>query len=242
MRKEQHEYEGRKYLTGAEAAALMGVNPRTIYRMIDRGELVASHARSNKLRIAYDDVLAWKERQGLPALSSADRHEQLVNAVQELTEQVHLLRDRVDSLLALFTGATDRAYTQVTDSEKHPSFDPHGVARLFTGFRSPTITNRSLFVLDKRGLPSGSMTVAAFAQRHQVKVNRVKKLSEEQQIAFTIILRDNAIRNAREWWITPVQQEALVRYWQQQQVSYTPCAQCPHAVSPEMHGEETTTS
>ncbi len=74
MRKEQHEYEGRKYLTGTEAAALMGVNPRTIYRMIDRGELVASHARSNKLRIAYDDVLAWKEWQGLPALSSADRH------------------------------------------------------------------------------------------------------------------------------------------------------------------------
>ncbi len=27
MRKEQHEYEGRKYLTGAEAAALLGVNP-----------------------------------------------------------------------------------------------------------------------------------------------------------------------------------------------------------------------
>lgn len=242
MKKEQHEYEGRKYLTGAEAAALMGVNPRTIYRMIGRGELVASHARSNKLRIAYDDVLAWKERQGQPILSSVDRHEQLVHAVQELSEQVHLLRERVDALLALFTAATDRVYTQAADSEQQPSFDPHDVARLLTAFRSSRTTNRSLSVLDKRGLPTESMTVAAFAQRHQVKVNRVKKLYEEQQIALTIISRDNAMRNAREWWITPKQQEALVHYWQQQQVSYTPCAQCPHAVSPEMHGEETTTS
>jgi excisionase family DNA binding protein len=229
MRKEQHEYEGRRYLTGTEAAALMGVNPRTIYRMIGRGELVASHARSNKLRIAYDDVLAWKERQGLPALSSDDRHEQLFHAVQELTEQVHLLREGVDSLLALFTTARVRVNTQVTDSQEQPSFDPYDMARLFAGFRSSRTTNRSLSVLDKRGLPSASMTVAAFAQQHQVKVNRVKKLYEEQQIALTIISRDNAMRNAREWWITPEQQEALVRYWQQQQVSYTPCAQCPHA-------------
>ncbi|HZU70140.1 MAG TPA: helix-turn-helix domain-containing protein [Ktedonobacteraceae bacterium] len=241
MRKEQHEYEGRKYLTGTEAAALMGVNPRTIYRMIDRGELVASHARSNKLRIAYDDVLAWKERQGLPALSSADRHEQLVHEVQELTEQVHLLRERVDSLLTLFT-ATVRANTHATDSEQQLFLEPHDMARLFMGFPLSRTANRLFSVLDKRGLPSGSMTVAAFAQRHQMKVNRVKKLYEEQQITLTIIARDNAMRNAHEWWITPEQQEALVRYWQQQQVSYTPCAQCPHAVSPEMHGEETTTS
>ena len=237
MGKEQHEYEGRKYLTGTEAAALMGVNPRTVYRMIDRGELVASHARSNKLRIAYDDVLAWKERQGLPALSSSDRHEQLVHTVQELTEQVHLLREQVNSLLALFTAAPVRANIQATDSEQQPSFNLHDVARLLTGFRSSGMTNRSLSVLDKRGLPSGSMNVAAFAQWHQVKVNRVKKLSEEKQIALTIIPRDNAMRNAREWWITPAQQEALVRYWQQQQIPYAACPRCPHMVSSEVHLE-----
>lgn len=237
MRKEQHEYEGRKYLTGTEAAALLGVNPRTIYRMIDRGELVASHARSNKLRIAYDDVLVWKERQGLPALSTADRHEQLVQSVQELTKQVHLLRERVDSLLELFTAARIRADAHATDSEQQSSFDPHDVARLLTRFRSSKTTYRSLSVLDKRGLPSGSMTVAAFAQRHQVKVNRVKKLSEEKQIALTIISRDNAMRNAREWWITPEQQEALVRHWQQQHIPHATCPQCPHMVSSEVHPE-----
>ncbi|HLG78957.1 MAG TPA: helix-turn-helix domain-containing protein [Ktedonobacteraceae bacterium] len=237
MRKEQHEYEGRKYLTGAEAAALLGVNPRTIYRMIDRGELVASHARSNKLRIAYDDVLAWKERQGLPTLSSDDRHEQLVHAVQELTEQVHFLRVEIDSLLALFTTARVRAKTQATDSEQQPSFEPHDMVRLLAGFRSSRATDRSLSVLGRRGLPSGSMTVAAFAQQHQVKVNRVKKLYEEQQIALSIISRDNATRNAREWWITPQQQEALVRYWQQQHIPYATCPQCPHAVSSEVHPE-----
>ena len=67
MRKEQHEYEGRKYFTGTGAAELMVVNPRTVYRMMERGELVAFHARSNKLRIANGDVLAWKEMDfGLP--------------------------------------------------------------------------------------------------------------------------------------------------------------------------------
>ncbi len=241
MRKEQNEYEGRRFLTGTEAAALMGVNPRTVYRMVDRGELVASHARSNKLRIAYDDVLAWRERQGLPPLSPADRHEQLVQAVQELNEQVRLLRERVDSLLALFVAATIQANAEATDSEhQQPSFDPDALAGLFIRFPPSRMTKRSLSVLDRRGLPSGSMTVAAFAQ-HQVPVNRIKKLCEEKHIVLTIISRDNAVRNAREWWITPEQQEALIRYWQQQQVPYDTCPQCPHAVFPEMHAGESAT-
>jgi excisionase family DNA binding protein len=239
VRKEQNEYEGRKYLTGAEAAALMGVHPRTLYRMIARGEIVASHTRSHKLRIAYDDVLAWRERQGLPPLSPTDSHESLISAIQELKEQIHQLRERVDSLLASFVApATLRADTEAANSEhQQPSFDLRDLARIFASFRSSRTAKQSISVLERRGLPAGTTTVAAFAKQHQVKVNRIKKLCEENHIALTIIPRDSAVRNAREWWITPEQQEALLSYWQQRQIPYVVCQQCPHAVSLEAHAE-----
>lgn len=81
------------------------------------------------------------------------------------------------------------------------------------------------------------MTVAAFAQQHQVQVNRIKKLYEENHIALTITPRDNAMRNTREWWITPEQQHQLILYWQQQQVPYVACPQCPHNVSDKVLAE-----
>lgn len=241
MRKEQNGHEGRKYLTGTEAAALMGVNPRTVYRMIERGELVAHHARSNKLRIPYDDVLAWRERQGFPDPSQADRLDQLDQEVQDLKAQIHLLQEQVDSVLVLLAATLAvRNNEEATDSEHlQPPFDPHDLARLLASVRSSSTAQRSLSVLERRGLPPGTMTVATFAQRHQVKVNRIKKLFEENHIALTIISRSNAMRNAREWWITPEQQHALILYWQQHQIPYCACPQCPHNVSDKVLAEQT---
>lgn len=237
MRKEQDEHEGRKYLTGAEAAALMGVHPRTVYRLIARGEIIASHTRSNRLRIAYDDVLAWRERQGLSNPSPMDHQALLISVVQELKEQVNLLREGMNPLLTLLaTAATLQADTETTDLEyQRPSFDSRELAHFFASFRSSRMTKQSLSVLERRGLSTGTVTVAAFARQHQVPVNRIKKLCEENHIALTILPRNDAIRNAHEWWITPEQQEALLSYWQQHQIPYVACQQCPHAVSPEVN-------
>ncbi len=59
MPKKQDGNEGREYITGEQAAKLMGVHPRTVYRKIEKGEIIATHGKRNRLRIALDDVKAW---------------------------------------------------------------------------------------------------------------------------------------------------------------------------------------
>jgi excisionase family DNA binding protein len=227
------------YLSKKEAAALMGVHERTVSRMIDRGELVARHARNKRVQILLEDVLTWREQQGLPRFPRPDRLEQLAQEVQTLKTQLHSLQEQVDYLLTpLAAMTTVRNRTEAVDSEQHQlSFDLNDLARLLASFRPAKSAQRSYSALDRRGLSPGTMTVAAFAQQHQVKVNRIKKLCEEDHSALTIIPRSNAMRNAREWWITPEQQHQLILFWQQQQVPYVACPQCPHNVSDKVLAE-----
>ena len=200
----QKSHEANIYLTRQEAAALMGVHERTVSRMINRGELIARHARNKRVQILREDVLAWREQQGLPRFPQPDRLEQLAQEVQTLKTQLHSLQEQVDYLLTpLAAMTTVRNRTEAVDSEQHQlSFDLNDLARLLASFRPAKSAQRSYSALDRRGLSPGTMTVAAFAQQHQVKVNRIKKLCEEEHIALTIIPRSNAMRNAREWWIT----------------------------------------
>src|SRR6266581_8061824 len=80
---DKHErHEANIYLTRQEAAALMGVHERTVSRMIYRGELIARHARNKRVLILREDVLAWREQQGLPWFPQPDRLEQLTQEVQ----------------------------------------------------------------------------------------------------------------------------------------------------------------
>src|SRR6266516_4681518 len=237
---DKHErHDANVYLTRQEAAALMGVHERTVSRMINRGELIARHARNKRVLILREDVLAWRERQGLPRLPQPDRLERLSQEMQTLKTQLHSLEERVDHLLAILAATTAvQNIEEATDSEQRQrSFDLHDLTRLLASFRSTRSTHRSLSVLEKRGLPVGTVTVAAFAQQHQVQVNRIKKLWGGNHIALTIIPREHAMRNAREWWITPEQQHQLILYWQQQQVPYVACPQCPHNVSDKVLAE-----
>ncbi len=248
MRKEPNSHEGRKYLMGSEAAALMGVNPRTVYRMIQGGELVATHARKNRLRIALDDVKAWRARQGLPDSPPFDHVEQLIQeieALKALVQEILPLRVLIPRLLQQL----DRVQVVPTTSLIGQNEDSAEIAertrsalgldelvQLFAGLRFSRSSHESTSVLERRGLPTGTLTVAAFARQHEVKVSRIKKLFEDNQIALTIIQRSNAMRNTREWWITPEQQRVLFLYWQQQ-MPYVPCPQCPHDSSGAAHAE-----
>jgi hypothetical protein len=189
--------------------------------------------------ILREDVLVWKERQGLPQFPQPDRLEQITQEMQTFKEQLHSLEERMDHLLALFadTLAVQNSEEATYSGQHQRSFDLHDLARLFASFRPAKSAWRSRSKLEKRDLPPGTMTVAAFAQHHQVKVNRIKKLYEENHIALTIIPRDNAMRNAREWWITSEQQHALILYWQQHEILHGACPQCPHNISDKAHAE-----
>jgi excisionase family DNA binding protein len=49
-------------LTYAEAAATLGVSPRTIRLAVARGELPATHLNARVVRIALFDLRLWRER------------------------------------------------------------------------------------------------------------------------------------------------------------------------------------
>jgi excisionase family DNA binding protein len=51
-------YDVREYLDKREAAAIVGLNPKTIERSILRGELKA-YKPAGKIRIRRDDLDAW---------------------------------------------------------------------------------------------------------------------------------------------------------------------------------------
>jgi excisionase family DNA binding protein len=58
MEIDQTHMPARKWLTVAEAADLLRVQPRTIRRMIARGELPARRLGSRSIRLRADDVEA----------------------------------------------------------------------------------------------------------------------------------------------------------------------------------------
>jgi polyhydroxyalkanoate synthesis regulator phasin len=174
----------------------MGVHERTVSRMIDRGELPARHARNKRVQILREDVIAWREQRGLPRLPQPDRLEQLTQDVQALAAQLHALEEQVEHLLAPLAALAVRNGADASDAEQRQLlFEAPEFARLLANLLPERSVRRSLSVLDRRGLPPGTMTVAAFAKQHQVKVNRIKKLFEERYIALTIISRPE--RNAQ---------------------------------------------
>lgn len=49
-------------LTVGEVAELVGVDPRRIYEMIDAGQLPAKHVNGHGIRLAQEDVDAYRTR------------------------------------------------------------------------------------------------------------------------------------------------------------------------------------
>src|SRR5260221_698011 len=55
-------HEERKgYINATQAARLMGITARHVYRLIENGHLVARHKNKRRLEIALADVEAWIE-------------------------------------------------------------------------------------------------------------------------------------------------------------------------------------
>ncbi len=219
MDQKQKPNVGRKYLTGKEAAQLMHCDQRTVYRRVERGDIVASHDRKNKLRIAIDDVHAYLERHPLPEEQVAQTQEHTDCHCQErletLEQQVSQLREYVYKLVSLITSSSSQSQSlpEIQHFLSQRSFRP------FARLSSP----------EKRHLPIGSVTLVEFARVHQLHLYTLKKLGQAGVIQLSIIHRQElAKRNKQEWWLTPQQQYELLCYLQEQNLPYRACASCPH--------------
>src|SRR6266699_6647821 len=87
--------EGKGYVNAAQAARLMGITARHVYRLIENGNLVARHKNKRRLEIALADVEAWIEahpQEGDPLEQLKSVQEQL----KEVSKHINALETQFD--------------------------------------------------------------------------------------------------------------------------------------------------
>jgi hypothetical protein len=242
--------EGKGYVNASQAARLMGISARHVYRLIENGYLVARHKNKRRLEIALVDIKAWIEAhprevdlleqlEGLQeqlqqALKRVDALETQFNAFKESTQdelaalrgeiQRGDLQEALNHLLAILSQFSDQEYQQKKE-EKGSNGSILSLSRSHIDLQERI--RRSLSALERRQLPSGTVTVASFAIKHDVKPRTALGHCKKNQ-TFTQYRRPKAKILKHEWWITPEQQELLIRIWKQRQFPYVECLQCPH--------------
>ena len=238
MTKKQQDSGRKDCVDGEEAAQLLGCHPRTVYRLVDKGELYGSHLKRNRLEIPRAEINAYLEqhpprgKKVTPLESITQEVENLREQVKELLplkSQVSRLEGLVSQLLA-FLGDINTHTEENAEDQPQPRtlFPLHDVAQLLSQLReSRASAPTHLSILEKRGLPPDATTVKKFADTHQTSVYGIKKLYTDQKITLAIVPRE-AARNKLEWWVTPQQMPQLVQYWVDHAIPYTPCPECPH--------------
>jgi hypothetical protein len=242
--------EGKGYINATQAARLMGITPRHVYRLIENGHLIARHKNKRRLEIALVDIEAWIEAhprevdpfeqlEGLreqlrQALKRVDALETQFNAFKASTQQELValrgeiqrsdLQEALNHLLAVLSQFSEQEYQQEKE-EIGSNGSILTLSRSHIGLQERI--RRSLTALERRQLPSGTITVASFAKKHFVNPRTALGHCKKSQV-FTQYRRPKAKILKYEWWITPEQQELLIRFWKQRQIPYIECQECPH--------------
>ncbi len=251
--------EGKGYVNATQAARLMGITARHVYRLIENGYLVARHKNRRRLEIALVDIEAWIEAhprevdpfeqlEGLQeqlqqAFKRVDALETQFNAFKASTqEELAALRGEIqrgdlqealNHLLAVLSQFSEQEYQQEKE-EKDSNGSILSLSRSHIDLQERI--RRSLSALERRQLPSGTVTVASFAIKHGVKPRTALGHCKKNQ-AFTLYQRPKAKILKHEWWITPEQQGLLIRFWKQRHFPYEECQQCPHEIKVEASTE-----
>ncbi len=242
--------ESKGFVNATQAARLMGITARHVYRLIENGYLVARHKNKRRLEIALVDIEAWIEAhprevdpfaqiedlqvQLRQALKRVDALETQFNALKTSTQEELValrgeiqrsdLHEALNHLLAVLSHFSEQEYQQEKE-EKDSNESILSLSRSHIGLQERI--RRSLTALERRQLPRGTVTVASFAMKHGVKPRTALGHCKKSQI-FTQYRRPKAKILKYEWWITPEQQELLIRFWKQRQIPYVECQKCPH--------------
>jgi hypothetical protein len=242
--------EGKGYVNASQAAQIMGISARHVYRLIENGYLVARHKNKRRLEIALVDIKAWIEahpREVDPFEQLDGLHEQLQQAlkhVDALETQFNAFKASTQEELAALRGEIQRSdlqealnhlltiLSQSSEQEYQQEKEEIGSNGSILSLSRTHIDlqeriRRSLSALERRQLPSGAVTVASFAIKHGVKPRTALGHCKKSQV-FTQYRRPKAKILKYEWWITPEQQELLIRIWKQRRFPYKECQQCPH--------------
>ncbi len=228
-----------RYVTVQDAVERLGVAERTLRRWIEETDDHKKKFRhimrdaSGFVRLDLEEVEQIAQARGRVVPSLHYQIELLRERVEALesdqavqAQQYHELRTTVEHIQQFVTTQM-QVFAHMTPSEDGQKSEPSlALAELLTH-----LTQRHLKKVnvseERRGFPPGTVRLVDFAQRHATNLSEVKKLYMSQEIDLAVYQREApTIRNKQEWWITPMQHQALADYCERHQIPYTPCPQC----------------
>lgn len=252
------------YISAVDAAKLIGISTRTMHRWIADGKVPARHQGPNQLHILLADVEALaKERPAVTTpLSLLQEH---ATIIEELRTQIGELEATNAQLREQIT-AQDGRIEQIERVVRR-EYEAKSILQKLMSLRSDALENvdigtlrerraevgrlaRDLSLLEKRGLPPGSLTLSMFCKRHSgptgiVHASTVKGMVEaagRMADLVTIWERPTASTYTHEWWLTPVQQQDMILFWQEHNKLFETCPECPHVLDAVEPGAEKTIS
>ena len=240
------------FVNAAQAARLMGITARHVYRLIEHGYLVARHKNKRRLEIALVDVEAWIEahpREVNPLEQLKNLHEQFQKVLQRIgklethfnafrtstQEELAALREEIqrddlqqalNHLLVVLDRFPEQEYRLSKEKTDDNGYESN-LSRLRIDLQERVC--RTLSATERRQLPSGSVTIASFAKKHAVKPRTAVGHCKKNH-SYTRYCRPKAKILKNEWWITQEQQMQLILYWKQSQFPYEECQLCYHEV------------
>lgn len=212
-----HPSKNGHYTSTKQAADVLGRDERTIRRWIEDNK-IASVKRNGQRLIPQAEV--ERLRQEMPDL------------VSSTPERLTALEEREDEQDERLTALEEHQREQdalIQDLLRQiQQFQGEGLVSGDRPCRSRTAQDR-LSGAAKRGYPAGTVYLVEFARQHQLEkeLSLLKELYWSKEIDLTVYHRPNdPKRNSKEWWITPEQHMAVIRYCVQHGISCQPCEQC----------------
>jgi excisionase family DNA binding protein len=232
----------KRYVTIQDAADLLNIAERTVFRMIEDKRLESMKDSNGSRWVALDDI-EGKQQAKLHSESPV-RHQlkQAQALIAELQDTVrnqdarlqaqdsrlHLLEQELAALVS-----QEVPIIQLPPQEGASTFSLAEITQLVTKqvvanlHLSPHTPQGVAGMIAKRNLPVGTMRLVDFAHQHEISVHAIKKGYYELAFALTVHQRAGTVkRNHQEWWITQEQHQPVIAYCQQQAIPYVPCPQC----------------
>lgn len=206
----------KKYLSGAGAARVLGVNEKTVRSWVRSGKLHARKAAKNRFDILAVEVEALRrerEQDEAPDVSV------LVARIEDVESKYANLERKYSELEQKYQELTSRVVGKVGNRELS-ALDVAGMGEISRPQKSVVVVSAGVSV----DMPDGSMLYADFAAKYGVPratfTHHIKK-GIGGEIVETMKRPKPGRPDHMEYWLTPEQQDAALTFWERHGVVYT---------------------
>ena len=228
----------KRYVTIQDAADLLNIAERTVFRMIEDKRLESMKDSNGSRWVALDDIEGKQQAQLHSESPVRHQLKQAQSLIAELQETVRTHEHRIQELEhQMMQPSHEPLLIHLSPQEGMQE----GASTFSVGEISQLVTKQVLAnlhlsahtpqgivgMIAKRNLPVGTMRLVDFAHQHEISVHAIKKGYYEGAFALTVHQREGTVkRNHQEWWISQEQHQPVIAYCQQHAIPYVPCPHC----------------